>query len=65
MILGGLMKFIHLKRVLQNCFKSVLKFSSTLNALIFAILSLTIIITFDNTFIGVLLCVSNTKEIMV
>jgi hypothetical protein len=65
MIKGELMKFIHLKRVLQNCFKNVLKFNSTLNALIFAIPSLTIIITFDNTFIGVLLCVSNTKEIVV
>jgi len=58
------MKFIPLKRVLQNCFKSVLKFHSTLNALIFAIPSLTITIVFHSIF-KILLCVSNIKKVMI
>jgi hypothetical protein len=62
-IYGGLIKFIHLKGVLQNLFKSVLDFHSSLNALIFAIPSLMIIITFHSTF-RIFLCVSNTKKIM-
>jgi len=57
-------KFIHVKKVLQNHFKSVLKFHETFNALIFAIPSLTIIITFRGTF-RIFLCVNDTKEVMV
>jgi hypothetical protein len=45
-------------------FQSVLKFHSTSNALIFAIPSLTIIITFHSTF-KIFLCVNNTKEVMI
>jgi len=58
------MKFISLKNIKQNCFKSVLKFHSTLNALIFAIPSLMIIITFFSIF-RIFLCVSNTKEVVI
>jgi succinate dehydrogenase/fumarate reductase cytochrome b subunit len=39
------MKSKYSKKVLQNCFKCVLKFHKTMNALIFVIHSLTIIIT--------------------
>jgi len=59
------MKFFHFKKALQNCFKSLKKFHSTLNALFFVTLSLTIIITFYNIFMIFFLCVSNTKEVMI
>jgi hypothetical protein len=58
------MKFISLKNILQNCFKSVLKFHSTSNALIFAIPSLMIIITFFSIF-RIFLCVNNTKKVVI
>jgi hypothetical protein len=58
------MKFIHLEYVLQNYFKNVLKFHSTLNALIFVLFPLMIIITFHGTF-RILLCVNNTKEVVI
>jgi len=51
----------HLKKVLQNCLKNVLKFYSTLNALIFAIPLLMIIITFHNTF-RIILSMNNIKK---
>jgi hypothetical protein len=57
-------KFIHVKRVLQNHFQSVLKFHETLNALIFAIPSLTIIITFHAIF-RIFLCVNDTRKVVV
>jgi hypothetical protein len=57
-------KFIHVKKVLQNRFKSVLKFHETFNALIFAIPSLTIIITFHGSF-RIFLCENDTREVMV
>jgi hypothetical protein len=56
--------YIHFKRVLQNCLKNVLKLHLTLNTLIFAIPSLMIIITFHNIF-KILLCVNNTKEVVI
>jgi len=52
------------KKGFVKFFQSVLKFHSTLNALIFAIPSLTIIITFHSIF-KILLCVSNTKEVKI
>jgi hypothetical protein len=56
--------YIHLKRILQNYFKNVLKLHSTSNTLIFAIPSLMIIITFHNIF-KIFLCVNNTKEVVI
>jgi hypothetical protein len=52
------------KKGFVKSFQSVLKFYSTLNVLIFAILSLMIIITFHSTF-KILFCVSNTKEVKI
>jgi len=61
--LRGVGEIIHLKKALQNHFKNVLKFHSILNALFFAISSLTIIITFHNIF-RIFVCVNNKKKIM-
>jgi hypothetical protein len=52
------------QKVLQNCFKSVLKFHSTQDALIIVILSLMIIITLHNIF-RIFLCVNNTKKVVI
>ncbi len=57
-------KIYPFKNNFAKSFQNVLKFHSTLNALIFAIPSLTIIITFHNTF-KIFLCVNNIKEIMI
>jgi hypothetical protein len=50
--------------VLQSCFENVLKFHSTLNALIFAIPSLMIIVTFHNI-LRIFLCVNNIKKVKI
>jgi hypothetical protein len=55
------MKFIQSEKVFQNHFETMFKFHSTLNALIFEILSLMIIINFHNTF-KIFLCVSKPKK---
>jgi predicted RND superfamily exporter protein len=52
------------KKSFAKSFQSVLKFHLTLNALIFAIPSLMIIIIFHGTF-RVFLCVNNTKKVVI